>query len=113
MESAPNHWILIRSNLQAILRFGFAVRLCGADLKKLWFANITHVSERKGRVPENVGLIGKLGDELDNAIRANVVGGVERLTGLEAILADRIKKQELRVVGAVYDLRTGRVDLVT
>jgi carbonic anhydrase len=55
----------------------------------------------------------KPGDQLDNAIRANVEGGVERLKGLEPILAGRIKKGELKVVGAVYDLRTGRVQVVT
>jgi carbonic anhydrase len=53
------------------------------------------------------------GDPLDNAIRANVAIGVERLHGLQPIVAPAIKKGALKVVGAVYDLRTGKVTVTT
>ena len=52
---------------------------------------------------------GEPGDALENAIRKNVEIGVERLKGLEPILAPRAKQGTLKVVGAVYDLRTGIV----
>jgi carbonic anhydrase len=52
---------------------------------------------------------GKPGNKLENAISANVELGVERLKGLDPILADLVKKGELKVVGAVYELRTGTV----
>jgi carbonic anhydrase len=52
---------------------------------------------------------GKAGDKLENAIKANVELGVERLKGLDPILAGMVKKGELKVVGAVYELRTGLV----
>lgn len=52
---------------------------------------------------------GKPGDPLDNAIRQNVQLGVEHLTQLQPILAPKIKDGKLKVVGAVYDLRTGTV----
>jgi carbonic anhydrase len=52
---------------------------------------------------------GKPGDKVDNAIKANVELGVERLKGLDPILADLVKKGDLKVVGAVYELRTGAV----
>jgi carbonic anhydrase len=52
---------------------------------------------------------GKPGDPLDNAIRQNVQLGVERLKGLQPILAPKIKEGKLKVVGAVYDLHTGAV----
>jgi carbonic anhydrase len=55
---------------------------------------------------------GAPGDTLENAIRKNVEIGIERLTELEPILAPRIKDGKLKVVGAVYDLRTGAVTLV-
>src|SRR5207253_2590876 len=48
---------------------------------------------------------GQPGDLLDNAIRANVRRGVERLRALEPILADPVKKGKVKVVGATYDLR--------
>jgi carbonic anhydrase len=51
----------------------------------------------------------KRGDMLDNAIKANVERGVERLKGLEPILADSVRKGTLKVVGAVYDLYSGKV----
>ncbi len=55
---------------------------------------------------------GEPGDPLENAIRANVVTGVERLRGLAPILAPAVQQGKLRVVGAVYDLRSGSVTQV-
>ena len=51
----------------------------------------------------------KPGNALENVIKANVERGVERLKGLEPILADGVKKGTVKVVGGVYDLRTGKV----
>jgi carbonic anhydrase len=55
---------------------------------------------------------GTPGDPLDNAIRTNVELGVERLRGLEPILAPRVKDGTLKITGGVYDLKTGLVTLV-
>jgi carbonic anhydrase len=55
---------------------------------------------------------GMPGDPLENAIRKNVELGVDRLKGLEPILAPRVKDGKLQVVGGVYDLRTGAVTLL-
>jgi carbonic anhydrase len=63
--------------------------------------------------PAVVKAKGQKGDELDNAIKANVGIGVERLKTLEPILANPVKKGRLKVVGGVYDLRTGRVTVIT
>lgn len=52
---------------------------------------------------------GKPGDKLSNAIHANVELGVERLKGLEPLLAGPVREGRLTVVGATYDLATGRV----
>jgi carbonic anhydrase len=51
----------------------------------------------------------KQGNILDNAIKANVEQGVERLKHLEPILAGSVKKGTLKVIGAVYDLHSGKV----
>jgi carbonic anhydrase len=63
--------------------------------------------------PAVIAVEGKPGNLLDNAIRANVQMGVERLKGLEPILAPRVKKGEVKVVGAVYDLFSGKVTLLS
>lgn len=55
---------------------------------------------------------GKPGDPLDNAIRANVEIGVERLRSLEPVVARAVKQGRTKVAGAVYDLATGKVALV-
>jgi carbonic anhydrase len=55
---------------------------------------------------------GMPGDALENAIRTNVELGVERLRGLEPILAPRVKDGTLKITGGVYDLKTGLVTLV-
>jgi carbonic anhydrase len=83
-------------------------------------AAIKHIDARDalpGSVAELVDTIkpavtaakGRPGNQLDNVIRANVERGVERLKGLEPVLAGSVKKGEVKVVGATYDLRIGKV----
>lgn len=62
--------------------------------------------------PAVAAVKGQQGDKLDNAIKANVKLGVERLKGLDPILSKLVKAGELKVVGAVYELRTGEVKLL-
>ena len=52
------------------------------------------------------------GDPLENAIRQNVEIGVERLRGLDPILAPLVKAGTVKVLGGVYDLFTGRVTMI-
>jgi carbonic anhydrase len=62
--------------------------------------------------PVAVSVKGKPGNPLDNAIRANVGVGVQRLKTLQPILAPAVAQKRLRIVGGVYDLKTGRVSIV-
>jgi len=55
---------------------------------------------------------GQPGDKLTNVITANVKAGVRRLQGLDPILAKFVKSGEMRIVGGVYQLSTGRVEMV-
>jgi carbonic anhydrase len=55
---------------------------------------------------------GEPSDPLGSAIHKNVQIGVEKLKGLEPILATPVKEGKLKIVGGVYDLRTGKVTLV-
>lgn len=55
---------------------------------------------------------GRRGSLVDNAIRANVQEGVRRLASQAPILSARVRAGLLRVVGAIYDLRSGVVSLV-
>lgn len=55
---------------------------------------------------------GKPGDKLSNVIKANVVEGVKKLQGLDPILSKMAKAGELKVVGGVYDLASGKVEMV-
>jgi carbonic anhydrase len=52
------------------------------------------------------------GDLEARAIIANVRHNVEQLKQAKPILAARVAKDELRVVGGVYDIATGKVTLV-
>lgn len=49
------------------------------------------------------------GDLLENAIRANVETGVDRLRHLEPVIAPAVRAGKLSIIGATYDLKTGRV----
>jgi carbonic anhydrase len=51
------------------------------------------------------------GNLLDNALRANVAIGVGLLRDLQPIVAPAVKHGRVKVVGAMYDLRTGSVSL--
>src|SRR5262249_43562232 len=62
--------------------------------------------------PAAASVRGKTGDKLENAIKANVTLGVERLKGLDPILSGLVKKGDLKVVGAVYELHSGLVKLL-
>jgi carbonic anhydrase len=87
-------------------------------------AAIKHIGDRDP-LPGALGLLvnsirpavvktkGMPGDPLDNAIRANVGIGVERLRSLQPIVAPAVKRGRVKVVGAVYDLRTGGVTLTS
>jgi carbonic anhydrase len=61
--------------------------------------------------PSVRAMTGKPGDKLENVIKANVLEGVNRLKGLDPILAKLAKTGELKVVGACYELRTGAVEV--
>ena len=53
---------------------------------------------------------GEAGDRLTDAVKRNVVLTVARLMK-SPIIAERVRKDRLRVVGALYDLETGIVEL--
>ena len=55
---------------------------------------------------------GRPGDALDNAVRANVELVVEKLRTSRQVLAGQVSSGKLRIVGARYDLETGRVDVI-
>jgi carbonic anhydrase len=55
---------------------------------------------------------GKGGDVLGNAIRQNVVDNVAKLRAASPILSAAVEKNKLRVVGGIYRLKDGRVDMV-
>lgn len=52
------------------------------------------------------------GDPLDNAVRANVTMVVQQVKSSEPILEGRVKKGDLTVVGARYDLNDGVVAIL-
>lgn len=52
------------------------------------------------------------GEALDIAIKRNVQRGVERLNTLHPIVASGVNRGDVKVVGAVYDLHSGRVKVL-
>lgn len=53
------------------------------------------------------------GDLLTNAIKQNVVLTVQKLQTAEPILSEAVNQKKLKIVGGVYDLHTGKVELVS
>jgi carbonic anhydrase len=56
---------------------------------------------------------GQPGDVYDNATRENVKIGVEKLKTLEPVIAPGVKEGRVKVVGGLYDLKTGKVELLS
>lgn len=52
------------------------------------------------------------GDNLDNAIRQNVVNQVHELRQLESVLSNAYEEGEILIVGAVYSLESGKVEFL-
>jgi carbonic anhydrase len=55
---------------------------------------------------------GESGEMLENAIRRNVMLNVEKLRGAGPILNNFVENQKLRVVGGIYKLASGKVELL-
>ena len=52
------------------------------------------------------------GDTLGNAIRRNVIDNVAKLSAATPILSAAVEQKKLRVVGGIYRLADGKVDMV-
>ena len=63
-------------------------------------------------LPAAISTQGKSGNHLDNAIKANVVNGMKRLPKMSEIINDGQEAGTLKIVGGVYDLKSGRFNLV-
>jgi carbonic anhydrase len=55
---------------------------------------------------------GSPGDLLDNAIRKNVIDNVAKLKSATPILSAAVEQRKLKVVGGIYRLRDGRVEMI-
>jgi carbonic anhydrase len=53
------------------------------------------------------------GGSLDAAIKQNVVSNVGKLQTAEPVIAPLVKEKKAEVIGALYDLRTGRVEFLS
>ncbi|MCW3080561.1 carbonic anhydrase [Segetibacter sp.] len=52
------------------------------------------------------------GDSLDNAVRRNVINQVKLLRGLESVLSRAYSNGDLLIVGAVYNLSSGKMEVL-
>jgi carbonic anhydrase len=55
---------------------------------------------------------GRPGDKVENVIKSNVRRCVQTIKGLDPILAKHAGSGDLKVVGGVYDLKSGRVEIL-
>lgn len=52
------------------------------------------------------------GDEVENAVKINVALQVQQLKSMEPVLTKAIKNGGTKIVGAVYDLKSGKVEFL-
>jgi carbonic anhydrase len=65
-----------------------------------------------GLAPAVKAVAGQPGDALDNAIRRNVVDNVAKLKAATPILSAAAEQGKLKVVGGIYRLKDGKVEMV-
>ena len=63
-------------------------------------------------VPAAISTKDQAGNHLDNAIRANAVNGMKRLLEMSDIIRGGHESGALKIVGGVYDLKSGRFELI-
>jgi len=61
--------------------------------------------------PAVKGVSQQQGDVLDNAIRQNVTDNVAKLKSVTPILSAAVEQKKLKVVGGIYRLKDGKVDM--
>ncbi len=99
------------------------IMVLGHDACGAVAATIKAVEDRAmppGHLPSLVAAIrpaveaveGEKGDKLANAIRKNVALNVEKLKTAPPILKAAAESRKIRVVGGIYELKTGRVELL-
>ena len=65
-----------------------------------------------GLAPSVNAVAGQAGNTLDNAIRQNVIDNVAKLKAATPILSAAVEQNKLKVVGGIYRLKDGKVDMV-
>ena len=70
---------------------------------------VTLINEIKPAVAKSAHLPG---DPVNNAVRQNVLEQVKTLRDLEPVLSRKFEKGEILIVGAVYDIHTGKVEFL-
>jgi carbonic anhydrase len=70
------------------------------------------------RLAEGIGsavqsVLNDPGDQLDNAIRANIEWGVDQLQTAEPVLAADVRSGQVTIAGGYYDLASGEVSFLT
>jgi carbonic anhydrase len=66
----------------------------------------------EGIGPAAQSVLNEPGDQLDNAIRANIEMGVDQLRTAEPVLAAAVGNGSLTVAGGYYDLASGEVSIL-
>jgi carbonic anhydrase len=66
-----------------------------------------------GLAPAVKAVLQQGGDTLSKAIRQNVVDTIAKLSSATPILSAAIEQRKIRVVGGIYRLESGRVDMVS
>ncbi|WP_216593199.1 carbonic anhydrase [Sediminibacterium salmoneum] len=70
---------------------------------------VTLINEIKSAVSKSAN---KPGNKVENAVRQNVIEQVNSLRDLEPILSKKYKNGELLIVGALYDIHSGKVEFL-
>lgn len=74
--------------------------------------HIQHIVDYIKAEPEERALVHRGIDFYDRAIEANVMHGVHELQHSEPILAKHVRSGDLEIIGALYDLESGKVRLL-
>ena len=116
-EAARSSIVYGTDSLGAALVLVLGHSECGAVKAALAAIKGTAIPGYAYRLAEGIGpavhqVLDQPGDQLDNAIRANIAMGVAQLQTAEPVLADDVRRGQVTIAGGYYDLTSGEVSLL-
>lgn len=103
---------VLKANLIVVLGHTKCGAVVAASSKKSYTPNIDALIARIAPAVDAVEKKDGKGDKVEDMIKKNVENQMANLTSQSSLLADRVKEGKVKIVGGVYSLESGKIELL-